>query len=365
MPVPATLPDGMTADALKITWFDDANGDWVELPSTVSGGFVTATVDHFSSFGMGGSKSGSSGGAGGTGGGGGGGTGGGGTGGGGSGAFFVGGNSGILTSLKIYEVSYDVCNDKQVEVIVGANNDDVHVKLRSPIGGVTYAQFETHLTSYSTLPGERVLKFVAPIHPDDDYVRIEVDQISGRTSESTVKSLNIYGCEGSEIVTIPEVFAESSKVTAIPVDSNSFKSTPINGGEFIQATLDKYDFNIWYLMNGKISSLDVDENNNVIGLDLDNYVEGTIALSLSRSVIDAENDNFVIMSIPLDIDRYEIVESTETNVIFEFTPPTGTERIEIYGSKVVPEFGSLVFVILLISILSVAMVSRKTSLSFR
>jgi len=52
-------------------------------------------------------------------------------------------------------------------------------------------------------------------------------------------------------------------------------------------------------------------------------------------------------------------------VIFEFTPPTGTERIEIYGSKVVPEFGSLVFVILLISILSAAMISRKTSLSFR
>ena len=118
-------------------------------------------------------------------------------------------------------------------------------------------------------------------------------------------------------------------------------------------------------MNGDISSLDIDENNNVIGLDLDNYVEGTIALSLSRSVIDAENDNFVIMSIPLDIDRYEIVESTETNVILEFTPPAGTERIEIYGSKVVPEFGSLAFVILLVSILSIALVSRKTSFSFR
>jgi predicted secreted protein with PEFG-CTERM motif len=209
------------------------------------------------------------------------------------------------------------------------------------------------------------LKFVAPIHPDDDYVRIEVDQISGRTSESTVKSLNIYGCEGSEIFNIPEVFAESSKVTAIPADLNSFKSTPINGGEFIQSTLDKYTYNIWYLMNGKIVSLDVDENNYMVGMDLDNYVEGTIALSLSRSVIDAENDSFVIVSVPLDIDRYEIVESTETNVIFEFTPPAGTERIEIYGSKVVPEFGSLAFVILLISILSVALVSRKTSFSFR
>jgi predicted secreted protein with PEFG-CTERM motif len=101
----------------------------------------------------------------------------------------------------------------------------------------------------------------------------------------------------------------------------------------------------------------------MLGLDLDKYVEGTVTLSLSRLLIDAENDKFVIVSVPLDIDRYEIVESTESNVILEFTPPAGTERIEIYGSKVVPEFGMLAFMILMISILSVALVSRKTSLS--
>ena len=205
------------------------------------------------------------------------------------------------------------------------------------------------------------MKYVAPIHPDEDYLRIEVDQTSGRTSESTVKSVKLYGCEGSEIFTIPEVYAESSKVTAIPQQNNSFKSTPINGGEFIQSSLDEYTFNIWYLMNGKISSLDIDENNNMLGLDLDKYVEGTVTLSLSRLLIDAENDKFVIVSVPLDIDRYEIVESTESNVILEFTPPAGTERIEIYGSKVVPEFGMLAFMILMISILSVALISRKTS----
>jgi len=289
--------------------------------------------------------------------------GGGGGGGGGSSTFFIGGDSGILTNLKIYEVSYDLCNDGEVTIIISASTDDIQVKLRSPIAGLTYAEFETHLTDYSNVPGERVLKYVAPIHPDEDYLRIEVDQTSGRTSESTVKSVKLYGCEGSEIFTIPEVYAESSKVTAIPQQNNSFKSTPINGGEFIQSSLDEYTFNIWYLMNGKISSLDIDENNNMLGLDLDKYVEGTVTLSLSRLLIDAENDKFVIVSVPLDIDRYEIVESTESNVILEFTPPAGTERIEIYGSKVVPEFGMLAFMILMISILSVALVSRKTSLS--
>ena len=363
MPVPATLPDGITEDSLKITWFDDANNDWVDLPSTVSGGFVIATVDHFSSFGMGGSKSGSSGSSSSSSSSSSGSTGGGGGGGGGSGTFFIGGDSGILTNLKIYEVSYDLCNDGEVTIIIGASTDDIQVKLRSPIAGLTYAEFKTHLTDYSNVPGERVLKYVAPIHPDEDYLRIEVDQTSGRTSESTVKSVNLYGCEGSEIFTIPEVYAESSKVTAIPQQNNSFKSTPINGGEFIQSSLDEYTFNIWYLMNGKISSLDIDENKHILGLDLDKYVEGTVTLSLSRLLIDAENDKFVIVSVPLDIDRYEIVESTESNVILEFTPPAGTERIEIYGSKVVPEFGMLAFMILMISILSVALVSRKTSLS--
>jgi len=82
---------------------------------------------------------------------------------------------------------------------------------------------------------------------------------------------------------------------------------------------------------------------------------------LSRAVIDASDDRFVIMTSPGDLDDYEIADSTESNVIFVLNPPSGTERIEIYGSKVVPEFGGVVLIILLVSLLSVAVFSRKNT----
>ena len=141
----------------------------------------------------------------------------------------------------------------------------------------------------------------------------------------------------------------------------SFKSTPLDGGNFVTSTYDKYAFNVWYLLNGDISSVTVDADNSMIGLDLDDYTDGSITLSLSRSIIDSDNDNFVIMTYPENISDYEIVESTESNVIVQLTPPMGTERIEIFGSTVVPEFGNIALFILIISIISLTVLFRQQS----
>lgn len=357
IPVPSTLPDGITEDSLKVTWFDDNNGDWVELPTTVSGGFATATVDHFSSFSLGGSKSSSSSGSsssssssGSSSGGGGGGSGSGGLG----DPIF-----GTTRSLTLYEITYDVCTDEEIRIIVGSDTSNIGVKLRSPIMGVTQAELDGELPNYSQVPNENVYVYVAPLHPDESYVRVEVDHMAGRSAMSTLKAVNIYGCEGSEIVNVPTAYAESSVNVVPQQEETSFKSVPINGGNFIESTFDKYDFNIWYLLNGGVSSVTVNEEMNMIGLELDGYADGPITLSLARSIIDSANDNFVIMTYPADLDDYSIVESTDSNVIVTFNPPANTEGIEIFGSTVVPEFGSIVLFVLIISILSVTVLFRQ------
>jgi predicted secreted protein with PEFG-CTERM motif len=82
---------------------------------------------------------------------------------------------------------------------------------------------------------------------------------------------------------------------------------------------------------------------------------------LSRAIIDSENDNFVIVTYPENISDYEIIESTESNFIVQLTPPMNTERVEIFGSTVVPEFGNIVMFILIISILSMTVLFRQQS----
>ena len=175
---------------------------------------------------------------------------------------------------------------------------------------------------------------------------------------STLKSVNIYGCEGSEIVNVPTVFAEP-KIPIQPDSDKPFNAIPIDGGKAIKSTYAGYDFDVWYLADGQITSVQVDEEMGMISLELSGYTEGPITLSLSRAVIDASDNQFIIMTSPGDLDDYEIAESTDSNVIFVFNPPTDTERIEIYGSKVIPEFGSVVLIVLVVSLLSIVIATRR------
>ena len=226
--------------------------------------------------------------------------------------------------------------------------------------GVSHGVLDEELLNYSTVPNQNVYVFVAPLHPDENYVRVEADSLSGRGGNHAVKSLNIYGCEGSEIVNIPSVFTQPTPSDTKP-EETSFKSTPLDGGNFVTSTYDKYDFNVWYLLNGDVSSVTIDTDSSMIGLDLEGYTDGSITLSLSRLLIDSANDNFVIMTYPENISDYEILESTESNVIVHLTPPIGTERIEIFGSTVVPEFGNVALFILIISIISLTVLFRQQS----
>ena len=259
-------------------------------------------------------------------------------------------------------MSYDLCTDKEIRVVIGATSSDVDVQFRSPIVGITPGVLVEELPNYSQVPNENAYVFVAPIHPDETYVRVEVDSLSGRDGASAIKSLNMYGCEGSEIVNIPEVFNQPTVNVVPQLDETSFKSTPIKGGNFIDSVHEKYDFNVWYVLDeGDVVSVTVNENENMIGLDLDGYTDGLITLSLSRTIIDSENDNFVIVTYPENISDYEIIESTESNFIVQLTPPMNTERIEIFGSTVVPEFGNIALFILIISILSMTVLFRQQS----
>jgi len=264
--------------------------------------------------------------------------------------------------VVIYEMSYDVCTDDEIRIVIGSTTSDVDVKLRSPIMGVTHGVLVEELPNYSQVPHEMVYVFVAPLHPDETYVRVEVDTLSGRAGSSAIKSLNIYGCEGSEIVNIPEVFNQPTVNVTPQVEETSFKSTPIKDGNFIDSVHEKYDFNVWYALDGDIVSVTINEDENMVGLDLNDYVDGSITLSMSRAIIDSENDDFIIMTYPNSLsNNYEIIESTNSNFILTFTPSPDTDRIEIIGSTVVPEFGNIVLFILIISILSMTVMFRQQS----
>ena len=119
------------------------------------------------------------------------------------------------------------------------------------------------------------------------------------------------------------------------------------------------------ISGGKLLSImpDVDANSLIISIDATN--EGSITLTIPRSVMDAihdgEDDEFFVLIDGEEVDFDESITSNDRTLTIEF--PAGAEMIEIIGTFVVPEFGTIAAMILAVAIISIIAVSARSRLS--
>ena len=90
-----------------------------------------------------------------------------------------------------------------------------------------------------------------------------------------------------------------------------------------------------------------------------------MAITLPRALIDAklngEDDDFFVLVDGEEVDFDETTTSTDRTLTIAF--PDGAEEIEIIGTFVVPEFGTIAVLILAVAIISIIAVSTKTRLN--
>ena len=95
--------------------------------------------------------------------------------------------------------------------------------------------------------------------------------------------------------------------------------------------------------------------------------EGSITLTIPRSVLDAsindDDDEFFVLVDGEEVDFEEITTSVNRTLTIEFL--AGAEQIEIIGTYVVPEFGTIAAMILAVAIISIVAISAKSRLSFQ
>ncbi|KER06384.1 MG2 domain protein [Marine Group I thaumarchaeote SCGC AAA799-E16] len=109
---------------------------------------------------------------------------------------------------------------------------------------------------------------------------------------------------------------------------------------------------------------DVDANSLIISIDA--MDDGSITLTIPRSVLDATfpdgaDDDFFVLVDGEEVDFDETKSSTDRTLTITF--PAGAEEIEIIGTFVVPEFGTIAAMILAVAIISIIAVSAKSRLS--
>ena len=88
--------------------------------------------------------------------------------------------------------------------------------------------------------------------------------------------------------------------------------------------------------------------------------DGEITLEIPRSVLDSKDDSFFVLVDGEETSFEEEKTSTTRSLTIQFY--SGAEEIEIIGTQIVPEFGTIAALVLAVAIISIIAVSAKTRL---
>ncbi|MCH2404644.1 MAG: PEFG-CTERM sorting domain-containing protein [Nitrosopumilus sp.] len=131
----------------------------------------------------------------------------------------------------------------------------------------------------------------------------------------------------------------------------------------VQGSVDLVGYEI---TGGKLLSImtDVDAKSLIILIDATD--DGSLTITIPRSVLDAllgdgSDDDFFVLVNDEEVDFDEIISSTDRILTIEFL--AGAEEIEIFGTFVIPEFGTIAAMILAVAIISIIAISAKSRLS--
>ena len=123
-------------------------------------------------------------------------------------------------------------------------------------------------------------------------------------------------------------------------------------------------FDVKYtIKGGTVKKMVVDSNMFAVVVQIDATDEGSITLDLPREFIGAEkqdgkDDTFIILIDGIEVPYQEPDVHSESRVItIEFEP--SDSDIEIIGTYVVPEFGTVVMMILVVGIMMTVLVARN------
>ena len=136
----------------------------------------------------------------------------------------------------------------------------------------------------------------------------------------------------------------------------------------ISATIGTELHCIDYSINGgTVSGVTLNPTSKTLVVNIQANNDGQITLNIPRSVLDAKsgtNDSpFAVIIDGEEVEQFTDSPTSDTrDVTISFQ--AGSEKIEIVGTQIVPEFGPIAALVLAIAIISIIAVSAKTGLRF-
>jgi len=193
------------------------------------------------------------------------------------------------------------------------------------------------------------------IHQDKDNQATISFEFSGITSVP----------EKMQDSTIEDSTIEDSTIEDSTIEDSTIEDSVIPDSVITETTIavhDSTDLIFYEITNGKLKNVVP----NMDDISLHVYIEatdnGSIELTIPRSVLDATindgDDEFFVLVDGEEVDFEEITTSTDRTLTIEFQ--AGSEQIEIIGTFVIPEFGTIAAMILAVAIISIVAISAKS-----
>ena len=114
------------------------------------------------------------------------------------------------------------------------------------------------------------------------------------------------------------------------------------------------------MTTGKVINIIAKTTEDSLVISLETTEDGVLSFTTSDFLIRPFSDGIFFVFV----DGEEIDSATYENKILTIPYTAQTEKIEVYGSYVIPEFGTIAIIVLAVAIVSIIALSRKNSISY-
>lgn len=127
-----------------------------------------------------------------------------------------------------------------------------------------------------------------------------------------------------------------------------------------QYSIDEHVFDLEYDFSGNVLAMQIDQELHSFLIGVEDANDGQFIITLPKEMVSAQNGDFVILVDGIEVEYG--LESSENINTFSIPLFSGAQEIEIIGTNVIPEFPIGVLVILVATMSSILVLTKKNQL---
>ncbi len=196
--------------------------------------------------------------------------------------------------------------------------------------------------------------------------RVSLDQFSvgpdNKFSAEITTGGNLFKADGTYTILVQYGGPSRSAETTFEFSNTGVPTTPSGPRIEVGSTGTMIGYKI---TGGSVLAINEDFDAHSLIVRISTTSDGELTITLPRNVIDAQignaDDDFFVLIDGEEVEFTESKTSSDRTLTIPFQD--GAEEIEIIGTFVIPEFGTIATLILVVAIVSIIAISAKTRLN--